>query len=384
MKAKILLVDDEDNILSAYQRILRSKFEVTIANAGGIGLQILKQQGPFAVVVSDFRMPSMNGVEFLSQVRKLVPDTIRIMLTGQVDVQSAIDAVNEGNIFRFLTKPCPQDFFLSTLTTAVEQYDLITAEKELLEKTLRGSIKVLVDILSVINPHAFSQALRLRNMAKKIALRLNVSKLWEVEIAALLSQIGCVSIPAEILSKKYEGENLKDYENIMYLKHSLTGKNLLENIPRLEMIAEGISYQFKNYDGTGFPDDFKKGSDIPLIGRTLKVIIDYDNLVAKGKPSREAFDFMQQNKKWYDPIIMEALEAEILLSMEGFIVRSIPLKDLLIGMVLADDIKNDTGLVLIPKDFEISEALKMRLLNYSEIGTVQGPIKILEFVKKVE
>jgi response regulator RpfG family c-di-GMP phosphodiesterase len=384
MKEKILLVDDDPNILSSYERTLHGNFQVFTSQSGTEGMSIINKQGPFSVVVSDYRMPIMDGIKFLSKVKIQAPDTIRIMLTGQADLQLAVNAVNEGNIFRFLSKPCSPQLFLSTLTSAVEQYRLVTAEKELLDNTLKGSIKVLVDILSIINPFAFSQALRLRSLAKKLAIRLHVIQPWEIEIAALLSQIGCVTIPSEILSKKYEGEQLMDYENVMYLKHALTGKKLLENIPRMETIAEGIAYQFKYFDGTGFPDDQRKGVEIPLAGRILKAIIDYDNLIANGKPSREAFDIMKKNGKLYDPFIMEALEAEILSTIEGFVVKSLPLKDLLIGMVLADDIKNNSGLVLIPKDFEISEAFKARLLNYASIGTVQEPIKVLELIEKIE
>lgn len=201
MKHKVLLVDDDPNILAGYQRHLRGRFEVVTAGGGAEGVTALKEQGPFAVVVADFRMPEIDGIQLLSISRQIAPDTVCIMLTGQADLKAAIDAVNEGNLFRFLTKPCPTGDFIKALTAAVEQYQLVTAERELLEKTLKGSVKILIDILSIVSPVAFSQSSRIRGMAKKLAARLKIEKLWEVELAAMLSQIGCVTIPGEILKK---------------------------------------------------------------------------------------------------------------------------------------------------------------------------------------
>lgn len=109
MSYKILCVDDDSNILQGYKRALRRDFDIFIAEGGLEALSIIEKEGPFAVVVSDMRMPVMDGVQFLSRVRDIAPETVRMMLTGNADQQTAIIAVNEGNIFRFLTKPCPPD-----------------------------------------------------------------------------------------------------------------------------------------------------------------------------------------------------------------------------------------------------------------------------------
>lgn len=382
MKPRILFVDDELNVLDAYRRNMRSRYDVFTAESAAAGLQVLGESSPFAVVVSDYNMPIMNGIEFLRNVKNLIPDSIRIMLTGQADLQSAINAVNEGNIFRFLTKPCSHEFLIKTLEAAVEQYQLVTAEKILLEKTLRGSIKVLIDILTIMSPNSFSQSSRLRNMAKKIALRLNLPKQWEIEIAALLFQIGFVTIPPDILAKQFSGEVLSEKENNLFLKHPINGKNLINNIPRLEDVAEGIVYQFKNFDGSGTPDDSKKGVEIPLIGRILKLVRDYDNLVLSGKSPRDTIEIMRTHFKFYDPILFEALEAEILLIAQGFIIKNIKLTELQPGMVLADDIKNDKGVTLIVKGFEMTDALIARLINYSVMSVIIEPVKVLELLRK--
>ena len=144
MKPKILLVDDEVNVLQAYTRVLRSRFALESAESGSQALEVLKANGPFAAIVSDMRMPGMDGVELLSWVRELYPDTVRIMLTGNADQQTATDAVNQGAIFRFLSKPCDSEVLASTLEQAIRQHELITSEKSLLQDTLKGSIRMLV------------------------------------------------------------------------------------------------------------------------------------------------------------------------------------------------------------------------------------------------
>ncbi|OPY58496.1 MAG: Hydrogenase transcriptional regulatory protein hupR1 [Pelotomaculum sp. PtaU1.Bin035] len=381
MNNMVLLVDDDHNILSAYQRLLRKKFELVTVDSGVKGIAALLEQGPFAVVVSDYRMPEMDGVRFLSAARQVSPDTVRIMLTGQADFEATIDAVNEGNIFRFLTKPCPTDHLMDALSAAVEQYRLITAERELLDNTLKGTIKLLIDVLSMVNPAAFSQSSRIIKIVRRLSTRLNVKEKWKVELAAMLSQIGCVTIPGEILQKKYQGLTLSESENEMFLAHPKTGKDLLENIPRLEDIAEGIAYQMKRFDGTGVPADNLQGMEIPFIARILKVALDFDTYLTAGNSYVQSFDIMYNQRQWYDSDVLAALEADILNIEEGFVVRSIELSSLLSGMILADDIVDLNKRVLIPKGSEITEVLKRRLLNYARFGNIAEPIKVIEQLK---
>jgi DNA-binding NtrC family response regulator len=157
MTDKILFVDDEPAVLDGYKRMLRREFEVDTAVCGQQGLAEISNHGPYAVVISDMRMPEMNGAQFLSQVRQTAPDTVRMLLTGYSDMDAAMSAVNEGNIFRFLTKPCEKDLLGKAITAGLMQYRLVTAEKDLLENTLMGSIKVLTDVLSAVSPEAFGR-----------------------------------------------------------------------------------------------------------------------------------------------------------------------------------------------------------------------------------
>jgi response regulator RpfG family c-di-GMP phosphodiesterase len=378
MNNKVLLVDDDLSILQAYSRILRSNFKISTASNGTDGLQILKEEGPFAVVVTDYRMPKMDGIQFLTQMKELAPDTIRIMLSGQADLEVSIQAVNEGNIYRFINKPCPTEQLIKVLSTAVEQYRLVMSERELLEKTLKGSIKLLLDISNAINPRMFSRVSRLRTLANALTVRLKIENSWEVELAAMLSQIGCTTIPPEILLKINDDKPLSDEETLIFYAHAQTGKNLLRNIPRLEGVSEGVYYQFKQFDGQGYPYNDIKGKDIPIIGRILKMVLDFDTLTAHGISASNAIEEMLRRTGCYDPDIFAALNAEALSVATGFVVNVVNVEDLISGMILADDIKDNLGATLVSKGQEVTEILKSRLLVFSRLGRVAEPIRILK------
>lgn len=382
MNNRILLVDDDTNVLSGYKRVLHKTFSVATASSGGEGINLLKSQEPFAVIVADYRMPEMDGIQLLARARQIAPDTVRVMLTGQADLQATINAINEGDIFRFLTKPCPRELFLKTILAAQEQYRLITSERELLGKTLHGSIKILIDILSAVNPVALSRSSRLKELARIVASRLSVP-IWEVQLAALLSQIGCVTVPGSVLEKMHRGTELLEEEAEMFLAHPQTGRQFLDNIPRLENIAEAIAYQFKQFDGGGLPDDGKKGDSIPVLARVLKVLIDFDTLLQSGKTDTQALEIMRSHRHWYDPRVLASLEAgvrqgEFASPKPEFVAATVAIKDIVSGVILADDVCDNTGKLLLAKGREISEVMKMRLLNLSRLGAVAEPIKIFK------
>lgn len=141
MSDKILFVDDESSVLEGLQRILHRRFDIRTAISGGEGLVAIERDGPFAVVVSDMRMPGMNGADFLAEVRKRAPETVRMLLTGHADLHSAIDAVNRGNILHFLTKPCERDVLIAAINSGLDQYHAVMADKALVRKgqLLEGS-----------------------------------------------------------------------------------------------------------------------------------------------------------------------------------------------------------------------------------------------------
>ncbi len=381
MQPKILFVDDDPNILAGYQRQLRKHFQLDIAQGGEEGLRVLGQNGPFAVVVSDLKMPGMDGIQFLSRVSEVAPDTARIMLTGFADLKTAIDAVNTGNIFRFLTKPCSPEVLAQALGAGLRHYRLIMAERELLEKTLSGSIKVLTQILSLLNPEAFGRSSRLTRYIQDIAHVMRLKDRWQVETAAMLSQIGCIMLPEETLKKLYHGKPLSGEEQQVYQMHPFIAKDLLKNIPRLEEVAEIVSYQGKRFDGSGFPLDDLRGDKIPLGARLLKVVTDLDTLEAGGLTKPQALTQMKQNASWYDPDVLAALET--ISWIEGkYEVKALSIKELLDTMIFDDDVYTRSGTMLISRGQEVTPLIRKRLHAFGEAAGIKEPLQMLVPVRK--
>ncbi|MEM6960810.1 MAG: response regulator, partial [Myxococcota bacterium] len=207
-RMRVLCVDDEPNVLEGLELHLRRKYDLVTATSGAEGLARLEEGPSFAVVVSDMRMPHMNGAAFLTQVRERAPDAVRMLLTGQTDIESAIAAINEGQIFRFLTKPCPPKILLSGVEAAAAQHRLLIAERELMQETLFGSIKALIDVLALSHPLAFGRATRLRQLVSEIGSTLALEPLWPLEIAAMVSQLGSITLSDETAQKLYYGHEL--------------------------------------------------------------------------------------------------------------------------------------------------------------------------------
>lgn len=376
MTEKILFVDDEPNILLAIQRQLRKRYEMDTALGSDEGLAKIKNNGGYAVVVSDFRMPGMDGVQFLTKVREIEPDSIRMMLTGLSDVKITINAVNEGNIFRFLTKPCSHEILISALDSGLKQYRLIKSEKELLEQTLHGSIKVLTEILGLINPEVFGKSARLKRLTKRIAQKMNLQDVWQIETAAMLSQIGCIIFSENTLKKMNTGEKLLNDEIKLFEKHASVAADLISNIPRMQKVAEIIAYQNKNYDGSGIPKDSLKGQAIPVGARILKVAQDFDTFEAKVAIKEDAVRKMEIYKRFYDPTVLVCLRNIIFQENLDDYIRKVKVADLEENMIFGEDVKTQSGILLITRGQEVSLAIKERLENYSKSSGIKEPILV--------
>ena len=375
---KILLVDDEINVLNAFMRHLRKDFDMRTALSAQEGLKFIEEEGPFAVIVSDLKMPGMDGLQFLTKVRELYPDTLRIMLTGYADLNVAIEAINSGEVFRFLVKPCSVENLKKNILDAMGIYRLKEAEKELLENTLKNSIKVLMEILELVNPEAFGRSRRLAELASSVAMRMGVKEgLWEIETSALLSQIGWVIIPPSVVLKLFSGESLTDEEKQIYEMHPMIGSELIGKIPRLENVAKIIAYQEKGYDGSGVPKDGTKGEDIPLGARILKASIDFDTFKLRYEKDRKAFEMMKLQGSLYDPRILEVLKEMIIgIEKEEITQLELTIDELKEGMLLAEDVRTKKGQLLITKGNTVSNALIERLKNFATSVGVKEPIVV--------
>lgn len=375
MNDRVLFVDDEANVLHSIKRQLRKKISVHTASSGADAIEIIRNATePFAVIVSDMRMPEMNGVQLLAEIRNMAPDTVRIMLTGNADQETAVEAVNQGSIFRFLTKPCPPDILENSVKAAIEQYRLITAEKELLEKTLNGSIKVMTEILSQVSPAAFSRAYRIKSYVTQLVNDLNLPNKWEFSIAALLSQLGCVTLPTDVVEKVYADIPLDPEEQQMFDTHPEMGAKLLSNIPRFNNIAAIIAMQRKRFDSyTGKPQT--RDEKIVRIGaQILKAVIDLDSYLFQGIHLMKALEKMEAREGEYNPNILKLL-ANIKTRKQKYQIKPVPLDEIIVGMVLNQDVVAKNGLLLASKGQDVTFSLKERLHNFAKTIGIEGPIE---------
>jgi response regulator RpfG family c-di-GMP phosphodiesterase len=359
----ILLVDDEVAILDGLRRQLRRKFTVHTATGGAEALEFLQSES-VAVVVSDMRMPQMDGATFLSRVRALQPDVVRILLTGQADTQAAIQAVNEGQIYRFLTKPCPTDVLIDEITNAAELNRLVTAEKELLSSTLRRTVEALTSTLSLAQPSAFGRAQRVTRTVTELAEALQVEEPWELEVTAMLAHLGAVTLPPNVLAKLDAGRPLTPEEADMVRRVPGISHDIVATIPRLEGVAAAIRCHTTRYDGKGAVIGAPVGDDLPLAARILRVAADFDAGTAQRPSVQATIAVMSADAGAYDPLVLDAL-ARCHAMPEQARTRETDVEDLQAGMVIFDDVYTTDGVMLISRGTVVTEPLIRRLENYA-------------------
>ncbi len=372
---RVLFVDDEQNVLDGIRRALRKQMDIHTAVGGVEGLKLMQEQGPFALVVSDMRMPGMSGPQFLAKVREYAPETVRVILSGQADFQATIAAVNEGHIYRFLSKPCPADQLLAAITDGLNQHRLITAEKILLEQTLSGSVKMLIEILGLVSPAASSRASRLQRYAIALSKALQLPERWQWGLAAYISQIGCVALPKELLLKVEAAQPLSEEEKRLYESHPEVAGKLLGAIPRLEEVAAIVTAQFGAISFAGRPDDVSQW-DICSIGQLLlRTSLEFDRLTARGTSRDAAVQSLSKSELALPPTVMNALHS-LPTTRREFITREVRLKDLALGMLLDEDLVSPKGIRLVPSGQEVTRTLLVRLTSIADGVGVAEPFRV--------
>ena len=382
MTERVLFVDDDPNVLAAYRRALRKCCSLVTAEGGEQGLAALKADGPFAVVISDQQMPGMDGVSFLREAKTAAPMTVRMMLTGNADQQTAIDAVNEGDVFRFHTKPCPPEELARSIDAAAAHHRLMKAEKELLEQTLAGSVKVLVDVLSLADPAAFQRTALIRRWAAAVAARLGVDNLWELDIAVMLAPIGRVTLPAEVRAKLDRAARLTDAEAAIVGRMPEAGRNLIANIPRLTGVADAVLYQHKWFDGSGFPEDERAGGDIPLVARLIHVLTDLADRTGGREPEIKHIDLMAAEQGRFDPTVLNAARAALAASGERRAVAGadaliLPFDEVAAGDEVAEDLTCQDGTLILAAGQELSGAMIEKIQAIRQTKPLAEPVKVL-------
>ncbi|MBA5606366.1 response regulator [Duganella sp. FT3S] len=410
--ATLLFVDDEPNILSALRRLFRPRgYRVLTAESGAEGLEVLAQE-PVDLVISDMRMPEMDGARFLAQVRQRWPGVLRLLLTGYSDIQSIQDAINCGEIYRYITKPWDDTDIVLVVRHALERralelekarleqltqrqneelkalnqgleaqveartrqlrvaHDAAVAANDKLKANFITTIKLLSTIVELRGGQHTGHARQVADLARKlaVALKLDVRETQDVFIAALLQDIGKIGFTDEMLATPLtlmNGEALGQYR-----KHPLRAEQLLMPLPDLRGSAAILRAQLERFDGNGFPYGIS-GLAIPIGARILALAADYFNLQQGAmvqrhlRPEEAKSLIMDSAGKRYDPAVVAAFRQIIDYTVEdpgaGVEVLS---GELAPGMVLARDLISRDGLMLLPAEHVLDARMIQQVQDF--------------------
>lgn len=426
-EATVLCVDDEPNILSSLRRLFRGKgYRVLVAESGNAGLQVLETES-VDIVISDMRMPEMDGAHFLERVRARWPDTIRILLTGYADVSSIIEAINRGEIYRYIAKPWDDNDMLLVVRDALERKVLqseklrleeltqhqnealkalnASLEEKVHERTadlnqaneaLRGaneklktsfliSIKVFSNLIEMRGGQLAGHSRRVADLSRKIAMKMGVEgkELQEIFIAGLMIDIGKIGFSDDLLTMPMSvmtGENLATYR-----KFPVRGEQLLMPLEDLRGAANILRSQLERFDGAGFPDALAAEA-IPIGARILALSSDYDSLQIgilaqrRFQPEEARVSITQSSGKRYDPEVVNAFNGVLNKNEDENEVASrevvLTTLKLLPGMILAQDLISQDGLLLLSADHVLSERLIRQILDFEKTGGTRLRVSI--------
>lgn len=362
MPDRILCVDDDQQVLDAIKRNLRA-YDITTAHQCDEALDLIQEHGPFAVVVVDMRMPGMNGITFLTHVRTLAPATSRIMLTGSTDLDVAMEAINSGNIFRFLSKPCSVEKLTNAVAAGVQQYRTVLGDRDLLRDTLNGCVQTLMDLFELVNPVALSRAKRIQSCVQQLAELLRLPDSWQFELAAVFSQIGGVFLNAEIMEKHASGAELTPIEAEVITVYPEMASQLIAQLPHLDTVAAIVANQAQSPHPELMIVSREPQHAAVIGGDLLKVAISFERLLARGLTPQAAIWQLSQQPALVNHAIVGQLPRVNLASNERD--RAVPIDKLQIGMILSENLVTRTGRLLLRSGHLITATSLSMIHNFA-------------------
>lgn len=376
MLSSVLFIDDDINLLNSFKRLMNNEFNVVTAQSPETGIQIMEQHGPFAIIVSDMKMPGLSGVEVLSCAHKINPNTVRVLLTGFAEHQCAIDAVNIGKVNKFLTKPCDLETMASVLRAGIRQYQSALSEKELLGKTYNGIIDVLSQILALVNPVAQSKANRLKQYCRHIIDDIQLEDKFIVEVAAMLSQLGCITISQDILERYEYGGILEEEELQQIKKNNLLVQKLLMNIPMFKDIAEILSLSDKKIsEFDNFFEDYRQ-HNINISGKILQVANGIDRYIMSGVSPSDAISLLKDEAFFNENKLVDSLSTYDF-NIKNMIKMYVCINELNTKMIIDSDIYSLNGVLLIKKGQPVTYQILSSLKNFSRNVGIVEPFAVL-------
>jgi len=380
-KASILVVDDTPENLYVLSDMLKDeKYEVRPVPSGALALSAARNNPP-DIILLDIRMPEMNGYEVckIMKADKKLSEIPIIFISALSETLDKVKAFSVGGA-DYITKPFQFEEVNARIQTHLELMRSKRELQSLLSETLTGSIKIMIDILTIISPKAFFQSSRHRRLIKEILRVLGIFETWTIEVAAMLSTLGCISVPPYILETKFRPDLLNEYELKILRSYPSLGAKLTARIPRLEMISEIIKNQLAP-PAAGNEEELL--SDHAVLGaQLLKFLNDYDGFVISSANPMAAIAKMETAEYKYPAILIKALKKVLETSFLTNIKKEVEFSELEEGMILEEDILLPNGAKLMESQTELSlhlvDILKHSADNYSlkqriKVSTPQRP-----------
>jgi response regulator RpfG family c-di-GMP phosphodiesterase len=410
----LLIVDDEELVLSALRETLSREGYTVVTSPHAVDAAELVKEQQFSVVISDQNMPLISGLDFLAQVRQIQPDATRILITGVLTLGTVIDAINKGEIYRFVVKPWLREELLATVKNAVQRHELICSNARLRARTLqmneeltrtnralalqmatvagqnkqleiltaaqeenfRQSVKLCVQTMQTFYPTLGSQARRVfalcSNMAKGIDLPSEDRQ--TLEISAWIHDIGLVGVPRRLIKRWEESPDaLSAAERALVEHHPILGAELAGFAHHLEQVGPTIRAHHERFDGSGYPDRLS-GENIPLLGRLLAVAVAYAESDFAGQPAADRIS--EGSNSAFDPEAIRAFLSTLPKAVVPGKQREVLLTDLRPGMVLAQGIYTVNGILLIPDGQRLTAPYIDKLVNHNRINPISQSLLV--------
>lgn len=422
----ILFVDDEKNVLQALRRLFMDEdYEVNLANSGEEALEILKQNPDIGLIISDQRMPGLTGVDFLEQAKAILPDAIRILLTGYADLTAVVDAINRGGAYRYITKPWKDDELVRVIEEAAGRFSLLKENKRLqkivekqndeltkwnsqleyfvqeqtleiqnknkelenlnknLKDNFKNSIAAFSGLIELRDEGTANHSKNVAEISVKIAAAMGLAgaELESITIAALLHDIGKIGIPDVLFLK--EMDEMDEFDRKEYMKHPVRGQAAIDSVENLRKAGVLIRHHHEWFNGAGFPDKLR-GEAIPA-GSRIIAAADYFERSVRKVTADNAMEIALTRIKddrgvQFDPVIYPHLEAAVkdifskINIKTGMVEMELNVKDIKHGMVIARDVKSGTGITLLTKGTMLNSKNIQAIRRYYELDPSKGGI----------
>ncbi|HVY68935.1 MAG TPA: HD domain-containing phosphohydrolase [Verrucomicrobiae bacterium] len=411
---RILIVDDEEIVLVALRETLRREgYEVVTAPNAIQALELLKHS-QFSVILTDQSMPMLTGLEFLAQAKQIQPDATRILITAVLSLSTVIDAINKGEIYRFIVKPWLREELLATIKNAIQRYELICRNAVLqaatlamnekltklnqsleeqvgrvaeqntqlenlnkaLGENLQQSVELCLKTMQTFYPMLGAQARRVHEVCRAMAdgLQLPPEQRQVLEISAWLHDVGLVGIPRQLIKRWLDyPDTLNEAERALIEQHTVMGQELASFVHNLEGVGKTIRSHHERYDGKGYPDRLA-GESIPWLARLLAVAVGY---ASSNQPPREALEAVKlQGGSAYDPDAVRTFVRCLPQANVPRRQREVLLAELRPGMVLAKGIYTSNGLLLIPEGQTLSETNIDKLRAHNRVNPINQSLLV--------